>query len=107
MADRVREILAANIRNYREAFGYSQMKLAEIAGLSTSYIAAMETGSKYPSSVSLSKLAAAFGIQPYELLREPLEKNENQIMLGTLKEDLKTEIAEQIEAYFQKYFSSK
>lgn len=107
MADKLCEILAANMRIHREAFGYSQMKLAELAGLSTSYIAAMETCSKFPSSKSLIKLADAFGLQPYQLLIEPVKNIDDPVKLGVLKEDLKEEIAEQIESYFRRYFNQR
>ena len=109
MADKVRTILARNVRLYRESFGYSQMKLAEIAGLSTSYIAAIETCAKFPSSRSIAKLADAFGVAPFQLFLDPDPESDSSgaARLGELKEDLKGEIAEQIESYFRRYFSEK
>ena len=43
MGDTIRRILAANLKIYRKAHDISQMELAELAGLSTSLIAAIET----------------------------------------------------------------
>ena len=63
----IRELLAANLKSYRTARGWSQAKLAEKAGTSTQYIAMIETKIKFPSSKMLHKLAGALGIEPAEL----------------------------------------
>jgi transcriptional regulator with XRE-family HTH domain len=107
MADKVREILAANIKRYRKSFGYSQEKLAEIAEVSTSFIAAIETCKKFPSSLTIAKLADAFGLQPYQLFLEPESYSQDTGKLGELKEDLKLEVSEQIESYFRRYLKDR
>jgi predicted transcriptional regulator len=53
--DRVQKALIANIRRIRREAGLSQMKLAELCDLSTSFIAEIETGKKFPSSASASR----------------------------------------------------
>ena len=102
--DKVREIFAANIRRYRDAFGYSQEQLAEVAGFSTSFIAAIELQNKFPSSKSIGRLAAAFGLQPYELFRDPDEQEKDPAArLGGLKEELKDGVSDYIESSFRRF----
>ena len=107
MADKVKEIFSANIRRYRNSFGYSQEKLAEIVGISTSFIASIEIGKKFPSSKNIAKLADAFGLQPYQLFHEPEETAQDTRHFGEMKEDLKLEVAEQIESYFRRYLKDR
>jgi transcriptional regulator with XRE-family HTH domain len=102
--DRVREIFSSNIRCYRDAFGCSQEQMAEVAGFSTSFIAAIELQNKFPSSISIGKLAAAFGLQPYELFRDPEQREEDPTArLGRLKENLKAGVSDYIESSFRRY----
>lgn len=105
--DKVREILAANIKRYRASFGYSQMKLAEIADLSTSLIASIETCNKFPSSKSIDKLSQAFGIETYLLFKEEGSVIDKSAKLGALKEELKSEITDKIESSFRNFFQEK
>lgn len=107
MADKVKEIFSANIRRYRNSFGYSQEKLAEIVGISTSFIASIETSKKFPSSKNIAKLADAFGLQPYQLFQEPETTAQDTSHFGEMKEDLKLEVAEQIESYFRRYLKDR
>ena len=65
--DQLQKALAINIKAMRKSLGYSQMKLAELCDLSTSYIAEIETGRKYPSSKTILKLAKVLGLKPYQL----------------------------------------
>jgi transcriptional regulator with XRE-family HTH domain len=107
MSDTVRELLASNIKKYRTSFGYSQEKLAEIAEVSTSFIASIETCKKFPSSGSIGKLARAFGIKPYQLFMEPEADTFGTSKIGELKEDLKVEVSEQIESYFRRFLKER
>ncbi|MCK5201669.1 MAG: helix-turn-helix transcriptional regulator [Spirochaetales bacterium] len=85
MADKVRVILAANLKRYCVSFGYSQMKIASV---STSLIASIETHKKFPSSTSINKLSQAFSIEPYELFKEESSTIDKSAKLGALKEEL-------------------
>ena len=102
MGDKVRHILAANLKIYRKARDISQMQLAEMAGLSTSLIAAIETEKKFPSSTSIQKLSDAFGLEPYQLFVDPESDNATKayISLGKLKKQIKSEVASVIETSF-------
>jgi transcriptional regulator with XRE-family HTH domain len=67
----IREILAKNLKENRRRLGISQEKLAEMADLSTQFVAMIELSRKFPSSETLERMAAALGIEPYELFAVP------------------------------------
>ena len=111
MVDPIREILAANIKRYRQALGFSQMKLAEKAGISTSLVASIETGKKFPSSTSLNKLRKAFNVEIHQLfLPETDSSNQNSgryMKYGKLRSQLKKDIREMIDSRFQEFLTKK
>ena len=55
----IRRILAQNIKNRRKELGISQMKLAELAGLSAPYMNDIERCQTWVSDKTLAKLAKA------------------------------------------------
>jgi len=63
----IREVLANNIKSYRRKCGFSQDKLAELAGISSQYLATVETCRKFPTPEVLDLLAGALGIETHEL----------------------------------------
>jgi transcriptional regulator with XRE-family HTH domain len=65
----VLNVLAANIKHYRERSGWSQFDLADKINISVTFLSSLETGKTWASPVTLAKLAAAFGIEVYELLK--------------------------------------
>ena len=73
--DTLKTILKDNIRYYRNLKGFTQEQLAEYCKLSTSYIAAIETGMKVPSLKSLHRIGGQLGIEVAQLLtaRDELE----------------------------------
>ena len=79
----IREVLAANLKKYRQARGWSQAKLAEKVGTSTQYIGTLEIKGKFPSSEMVHKLAAALGIDPTELFYK--ETNPETVIRNTQK----------------------
>jgi len=69
----IREVLAANLKKYRQARGWSQAKLAEKTGTSTQYIGVLEIKGKFPSSEMIHKIAAALRIDPTELFLKEID----------------------------------
>jgi len=67
----LRDILSANLRENRRRLGISQPQLAEMADLSTHYVAMIETSRKFPTPEVLTRLAKALGILPHELFAVP------------------------------------
>jgi len=65
----LRRVLSANIKHHRGLRGWSQMKLAEKIEISTNFLADVETGKSWVSSLTLVKLANCFEIDVYELFR--------------------------------------
>ncbi|MDR1893595.1 MAG: helix-turn-helix transcriptional regulator [Spirochaetales bacterium] len=63
----LREILAFNLKENRRRKGFSQDRLAEMAGISTQYLATVETCRKFPTPEVLERLAKAFGIETHQL----------------------------------------
>ena len=56
------------VRQLREAHAWSQEQLAELAGLSRSYVGEVERGTVIASLITLDKLACAFGLTAAALL---------------------------------------
>ena len=65
--ENLRDILAKNLRENRRRLGLSQPKLAEMAELSTHFVAMIELSKKFPSPEVLARLADALGIATHEL----------------------------------------
>lgn len=60
----------ANIRHRREHFGLSLPKLAQMAGVAKGFLWQIENGTGNPTLRTVEKLAAAFMVQPCDLVRE-------------------------------------
>ncbi|MGF6471637.1 helix-turn-helix domain-containing protein [Paraburkholderia youngii] len=58
------------VRDLRAARAWSQEQLAELAGLSRSYVSEVERGTVVASLDTIDKLARAFGLAAAELLAQ-------------------------------------
>jgi transcriptional regulator with XRE-family HTH domain len=65
----VRQLLARNMKRCREILGLTQEKLASRVGCSTTFIANIEIGKRFPSATSFDKIATALEVHPSELFR--------------------------------------
>jgi len=63
----IRDILASNMKAYRNALGISQAKLAAKADTSTHYIGMIETKNNFPTPEMLERIAAALGVDTLDL----------------------------------------
>ena len=72
----IRGVLASNLKEIRHKMGLTQEELAEKAGVSTHYIAMIETRKKYPKPEMLEKIAKSLQIEPYKLFS--VESNPNE-----------------------------
>jgi transcriptional regulator with XRE-family HTH domain len=68
-ATEVRATLARKIKAFRGRKNWSQADLAEKSGLSIVYLSDIERGNKWPYLDTLVKLAEAFKVEVYELLK--------------------------------------
>lgn len=65
----LKRILKENIKKYRKRRGLSQFALSSKIDISTNFLADIEAGNTWISAQTLVKLANAFEIEPYELLK--------------------------------------
>ena len=63
----IRDVFAANLKQFRQARGWSQACLAEKTETSTNYIGMLENSVKFPSSDMIQRLSYALEIDPTEL----------------------------------------
>lgn len=63
------KILGANIRNVREALGYSLPELAQKSGISKGYLWQVERGMNNVTIDCLEKIAGALGTESWRLIR--------------------------------------
>jgi len=69
----IRDVLASNLRQFRQARGWSQAYLAEKVETSTNYIGLLENTVKFPSSRMIQKLASVLEIDPTELFAKGID----------------------------------
>ncbi len=65
---RLRQILAARIREERKRQGLSQEALAETSGLHRTYIGSIERGERNVSIDNIERIAKALDVKPADLL---------------------------------------
>jgi len=67
----IRTRLGHNIRQLREAKGWSQEDYADRAGIHRTYVSDIERGRRNPTITVVEKLATPFGVSPGSLLDGP------------------------------------
>jgi transcriptional regulator with XRE-family HTH domain len=102
----LRDLLAANIKKFRRRRKWSQFVLAERIDISTNFLADMEAGNTWVSSQTLVKLAKAFEVEVYELLKpqkerdlwdEPEETDPVKILMDRFSRDLTVVLKDSVE----------
>ena len=89
----LRQILSANIKHYRGLRGWSQVILAEKIGISTNFLADIETGKSWVSSLTLTKLANIFEIEAHELFNsKKTSKDETKEAIKSIVHDISVTI---------------
>lgn len=94
------------IKLYREKKQLSQKELALYAGVSPSYIAYIEKGTRSPSLPTLTRIAHCLGVTPGTLLQLPFEaestiRSEFKELIDHLNLDEILFMKTVVEAYFQ------
>jgi transcriptional regulator with XRE-family HTH domain len=69
--DVLRRVLSSNIKKRRKALGFSQEKLAEIAGISAKMVNDIEGCRTWVSDKTILKLSDALCTEAYQLLMPP------------------------------------
>lgn len=65
--EKIREILAKNMKIHRQKLGITQPELAERANISTNFIGMIEQKRKFPAPEMLERIAVALEIETFEL----------------------------------------
>jgi len=100
----LRELLSVNIKRFRNRRGWSQAKLAEKLDISTNFLSDIETKKGWVSPLTLTKLAAAFDIEVYELFKpENAVSGDLKDVVNKLAKDLTIVITESVEYARKQY----
>jgi len=94
----VRTTLAMNIKAFRGHRNWSQAELAEKSMLSIVYLSDIERGNKWPYLDTMVKLADAFKIEVYELLKP---KNVSPPTVETILTEYTKELSEILTKTFE------
>jgi len=102
----LRNLLSSNIKKYRHRRNMSQFSLAAKADLSTNFLADIEAGSTWVSSLTLIKLAKTLEVEVYELLKPEAadvpegsegEEGRMKAMMGRFSMDLTAVLKDSVE----------
>ena len=67
----LRKVFSSNLKSLRTQLKLSQANLAKKTGVSINFINDIESGKKWISTGTLTGLANALNVEPYELLKPP------------------------------------
>ena len=70
--------IGSRIKEYRQAAGLTQEKLAEIVNISSTYQSAVERNTKYPKLETFIRIANAIGASTDDLLQDVLEIRQHE-----------------------------
>jgi len=107
--EKIRQILAQNIKNRRKHLGISQEKLAEITDLSVQTINTIEGCRMWVSDKTITRLAKALNVEAFQLLI-PFNaiKNELSLSPAALLQELRQKFlfdTEKINSYIDHMFN--
>ena len=72
------KVFGSNVKAYRQRIGLSQEAFAEKCGMHRTYISASECFRRSISLENIQKIADALEIEPYQLLLENRENDQNE-----------------------------
>ena len=72
------KVFGSNVKAYRQRIGLSQEAFAEKCGMHRTYISAIECFRRSISLENIQKIADALEIEPYQLLLENREHDQNE-----------------------------
>ncbi|MCL2600675.1 MAG: helix-turn-helix domain-containing protein [Treponema sp.] len=109
----IRDTLGKNVRIWRERRGFSQSGLAELSGISISFLSNVERGLKFPQPEVLAKLALILGVSVGELFSPIFIDGEGKIslrespahtqLLDLMHEDLMKDVSDAVSEVFRRY----
>jgi transcriptional regulator with XRE-family HTH domain len=98
----IREILAQNIKKYRQKLGITQAELAELANISPNFMGMIEQKRKFTAPEVLDRIATALKIETSELFIDKLTTPEEmeRVYQKTWK-NIDQTIRESMEKHYQ------
>jgi len=84
-----RQLLAKNMKKYRELSGISQMALAEKVGCSITFIGNIEINRRFPSPNNINRIAKALNVKVSDLFAEQEPESMKKM---TSKKELKSKL---------------
>lgn len=75
-------VVGESVRRHRQAIGYTQVQLAEAAGLSPNYVARLERGELGPSFFVAYLLARTLGVAVGDLFDAPQQTTARRRIAG-------------------------
>lgn len=84
------KLFGKNVKKYRKAKGLSQERLAEMLGVTPEAVSKIETGKRFVTSDTLTKIVNALEIEPHELFLFENSKS-TKVIYNNLLKILKTE----------------
>jgi len=98
----IREILAQNIKKYRQKLGITQSELAEQAGISANFMGMIEQKRKFAAPEILDRIATALKIETSELFIDKLTTPEEiERVYQKIEKSIDKQIRESMEKYYQ------
>ena len=99
MGEAIKKLLSQNVRQYRETIGFTQEKIAEIAGISMTYYGSIERGEKWPSPETLAGIALGLKVNPYDLLKpENIVSSDVHKLTDKMFQDIQSTVNQTIRA---------
>jgi transcriptional regulator with XRE-family HTH domain len=95
----LKQTFIKNLKDFRTKEGLSQMQLAEYCGISTVYVAEIETGKKFPSIGIIEKIAFTLKIEPYLLFKG--QQKDGIVKTGEEKNNLPYYINKQLQKHLK------
>ena len=81
----IKKLLGAKISQIRKEKGFSQIKFAEMLGLSTNALSVIETGNGFLTAETLEKILLNFDMEPDELFSFGGIKSDEELYQNILK----------------------
>ena len=72
------KVFGTNVKHYRQTTGLSQEAFAEKCGMHRTYISAIECFRRSISLENIQRIADALGVEPYLLLQDNKEDDQNE-----------------------------
>ena len=98
----IREILAQNIKKYRQKLGITQSELAELAGISPNFMGMIEQKRKFAAPEVLDRIATALKVETSELFVDKFTSPEEvERVYQKIGKNIDQLIRESIEKHYQ------